>query len=71
MKKTLKVFGILLVLSGVVWALQGAGVFPYPANSFMVNQSKWITYGIITVIVGSGLYYFANRNEKNGPNPEK
>ena len=70
MKKTLKLFGILLTLSGIVWTLQGAGIFPYPANSFMVNQSKWITYGIITTFVGMVLFYIANRGGKNGPSSE-
>jgi hypothetical protein len=53
MKLFLMVAGILAVLSGLVWAAQGSGHFPYPASSFMINQARWITIGLGTTAVGA------------------
>lgn len=53
MRTALQVIGILAVLAGLVWAAQGSGIFPYPAASFMINQSRWITIGLATAAVGA------------------
>ncbi|MHA7970366.1 hypothetical protein [Rhizobium terricola] len=53
--------GLVLALIGLVWAGQGSGFFPYPASSFMINQSPWIAYGALTTIVGLGLVWTAQR----------
>lgn len=42
----------LVTLMGLIWMGQGSGYFPYPAESFMVNQSPWILYGAIVAVVG-------------------
>lgn len=42
----------LAILLGFIWMGQGSGVFPYPASSFMIDQSPWILYGAILAIVG-------------------
>jgi hypothetical protein len=44
--------GVLLVLAGAVWALQGAGILP---GSVMTGQSFWLVAGIVAVIIGIGL----------------
>ena len=49
----LVVFGVLVSLSGTVWALQGAG---YIRGSFMSNNPTWIWIGIITAFVGLGIF---------------
>src|SRR2546426_10971324 len=36
------VFGVLITLAGIVWALQGLGVIP---GSFMSNNPPWIWIG--------------------------
>ncbi|MBY5348900.1 hypothetical protein HFO96_16425 [Rhizobium leguminosarum] len=33
------VVGLLMILLGLIWIAQGSGYFPYPASSFMINQS--------------------------------
>ena len=46
------VFGILLALAGLVWALQGVGLI---LGSFMSNDPLWIWIGTGTVLVGMAL----------------
>ena len=45
MKTALLVVGILAVLVGLIWVGQGTGYFPYPAESFMINQMPWVYRG--------------------------
>jgi protein-S-isoprenylcysteine O-methyltransferase Ste14 len=52
------IVGIVLVLMGAVWILQGANVL---GGSFMSGQSQWLVIGIIVGIVGLGLLYWINR----------
>jgi len=46
------ILGIVAVVIGLVWVGQGTGYFPYPAESFMINQSPWILRGAILAIIG-------------------
>ena len=48
------VLGLIAILAGVVWILQGAGVLP---GSFMTGQRLWLIIGIIVAIVGVALTY--------------
>ncbi len=61
MKLILQILGGLLVFSGLFWALQGAGVIMWPAESFMLAQDQWILYGLITAAVGGVLIWWARR----------
>jgi hypothetical protein len=49
MRNVLKTVGILLVIVGFVWFLQGVNVLP---GSFMTGQIRWAVYGGISVVVG-------------------
>ncbi|MDP3674208.1 MAG: hypothetical protein Q8R44_03815 [Novosphingobium sp.] len=61
MKPALQILGVALILSGGLWALQGAGIVMWPAESFMLAQGQWVLYGLITVAVGAALLWFARR----------
>lgn len=61
MKTVLNVVGVLLALVGPVWILQGVGILP---GSFMSSDPTWAVIGIVTVIIGAGLLYYANRRLK-------
>jgi uncharacterized membrane protein len=57
----LSFLGVLLVLAGALWALQGAGIVMWPASSFMLQQQSWVTYGIVTILIGIALIALARR----------
>lgn len=52
MKMLLQIIGIALLISGVLWALQGMGVLMWPPQSFMLAQREWALYGLITAALG-------------------
>ncbi|MDX1435621.1 MAG: hypothetical protein R3335_02340 [Anaerolineales bacterium] len=58
MKIILTVIGGLLILSGIVWFLQGINILP---GSFMTGQIQWAYAGVLAVFVGAGLVWFALR----------
>lgn len=56
-----QVFGVALVLSGGLWALQGLGLVMWPAESFMLAERQWALYGLITVVIGILLFRWGSR----------
>ncbi|MFN8413505.1 MAG: hypothetical protein U0Z26_14060 [Anaerolineales bacterium] len=58
LKTILKVLAVLLILSGVIWFLQGINVLP---GSFMTGDPQWAINGTITAVIGVGIFWFANR----------
>jgi len=61
-KIVLNIVGVLLILPGVIFFLQGINVLP---GSFMTGDPHWVINGGIMIIIGVGLLWFANRL-KNG-----
>ena len=55
------VLGILAILMGLLWIAQGTGIFPYPASSFMINQSPWILRGVLLAVAGTVILWAARR----------
>ena len=53
-----KIVGVLLVLTGIVWILQGINVLP---GSFMTGQMQWAVYGAIALVVGVALFVTGGR----------
>jgi hypothetical protein len=58
MRILLNVAGVLFVLMGGVWFLQGINVLP---GSFMTGQTKWAAYGGLLALAGIALLVAANR----------
>ncbi|MEA2763264.1 MAG: hypothetical protein QOD47_2548 [Gemmatimonadaceae bacterium] len=58
MRILLNVLGVLCLLMGCVWILQGVNILP---GSFMTGQTKWAIYGGIMVVIGVALLTSANR----------
>ncbi len=52
LRTSLLIIGFLAALLGLIWVGQGTGYFPYPASSFMINQSPWIWRGAILAFTG-------------------
>ena len=58
MNTVLAVAGVLLMLMGTVWFLQGVNVLP---GSFMSGQPRWAVNGGIALAVGLGLVIASRR----------
>lgn len=58
MRILMNVVGVLSLLSGGVWFLQGINILP---GSFMTGQTKWAVYGGLLCVAGIGLLFVANR----------
>ncbi len=62
MRIVLNIVGVLLVLIGSVWVLQGINVLP---GSFMSGQVRWAVRGGILVFAGIAGLLWANRKRKS------
>ena len=58
MRIALNILGVLCLLVGCIWILQGINILP---GSFMTGQTKWAIYGGFLAIAGIGLLIAANR----------
>ena len=58
MRILLNVLGVLCLLAGCVWVLQGINILP---GSFMTGQTKWAIYGAVLAVIGIALLTSANR----------
>jgi hypothetical protein len=58
MRIAVRILGVLCLLLGCVWILQGINILP---GSFMTGQTKWAVYGALLAVVGIGLLISANR----------
>lgn len=57
MKWIADVIGVLLILVGIFWALQGTNTVPYGA---MAGRSRWTVIGLLLGVVGVGVLLFVN-----------
>ncbi len=60
MKTAVSVIGILLIVAGVVWVLQGVNILP---GSFMTGQIQWAYNGAAAIVIGLALVWFARRRK--------
>ena len=61
MKIVLNIVGVLLVLVGSIWFLQGVNVLP---GSFMTGQTRWAVRGGLAVVAGIVLLLWAKRKRQ-------
>lgn len=61
MHRALAILGLLLIAAGGLWALQGAGIVLWPAESFMLRRQAWVIYGAATALAGALLLALARR----------
>jgi uncharacterized integral membrane protein len=62
MKWILWIVGVVLVLMGAVWFLQGINVIPV---GFMAGQPQYVILGLIIAAVGVALIILANRRSRS------
>lgn len=56
MKWFLNVLGILLVLIGLVWILQGVNIL---GGSYMSGRIQYSGLGIVVAVIGAGLLFWS------------
>ena len=64
MRRLLRLAGVLLVVMGTIWTLQGLDVVrgvPLLSESFMMGQTTWVVLGGIAAAAGAGLLLYARR----------
>jgi LPXTG-motif cell wall-anchored protein len=66
MKLVLTIVGVILILMGGVWILQGFNILPV---GFMAGQMQYALLGAIVVVAGVGLLAFSRRRRKAMPAP--
>lgn len=60
MKIFVNIIGILLILTGGTFFLQGINVLP---GSYMTGDPQWAINGGIMIVVAIGLMFWANRRK--------
>lgn len=60
-RRGLRIIGLVVALLGLVWIGQGTGLFPYPASSFMINQTPWIWRGAMLLVFGLVVLWASRR----------
>ena len=63
MKRAWNVIGVVLILAGSVFALQGLNVL---LGSFMSGRTEWLYIGAVMVVVGAGVLVVGNRGTRAG-----
>ncbi len=60
MKIFWNIVGVILILTGGIWFLQGVSILP---GSIMTGQTQWAIYGGIAILAGVGLLLYVNRRQ--------
>jgi hypothetical protein len=64
MRVVSSLLGLLLVLMGSVWAMQGLNVGPQAIlRGFMVSDLHWVFYGAIAIVVGVAQIVWSNTRQ--------
>ncbi|HTG38579.1 hypothetical protein [Sphingomonas sp.] len=61
LRSILSLLGLAVALLGIFWMLQGLGIIAWPASSFMVGDSVWVTVGSAVSVVGLFLILLGRR----------
>jgi hypothetical protein len=61
MRTPLMLIGFIVLAAGLVFMGQGADYIRWPAESFMISQSRWIYYGGGIALVGIVIVLIARR----------
>jgi len=61
-----RIAGVILVLFGAIWFLQGVNILP---GSFMTGQIRWAVYGGMAMAAGVALLLIAKRRKPTSTAP--
>jgi hypothetical protein len=62
MKIVLNIIGIVLILAGSTFFLQGINILP---GSYMTGDPQWAVNGSVMIVAAIGLMLWANRRKKS------
>nr|WP_187288653.1 hypothetical protein [Acidithiobacillus caldus] len=55
LRALLLLLGLFLIFAGLLFFLQGSGMFPYPRSSFMINKTDWEIRGAPILALGAAV----------------
>ena len=61
LKRAMTILGVLLIVFGIFFALQGADIIHWPLESTMLGRGIWIRNGLIIAALGAILMAGARR----------
>jgi ABC-type antimicrobial peptide transport system permease subunit len=64
LRAVLLAVGVLLVLAGGFWMLQGLGIVMWPAESFMLANRQWAINGAVAMVIGLIIAWLARRRQR-------
>ena len=58
------IIGLLMILMGGIWILQGLNMAPAPVDrGFMIGDPQWTAYGTILALVGIAQVIWSNMRQ--------
>ena len=60
-KELAAIIGVAAILMGGLWALQGLDIVRWPSSSFMLGDTTWTRNGVVLIVVGVVLVWFARK----------
>jgi len=64
LKGLMAIAGIVAMMMGALFLLQGLGIVRWPSDSFMVGDRDWVLYGAMIALAGGLTVSLANRNPR-------
>jgi hypothetical protein len=61
MRIILAIIGVVLLLNGLLFLGQGAGIIDWPATSLMIDQRPWVIRGALIALAGAVLLWLSRR----------
>jgi len=55
------IFGLLAILFGLLFTLQGLGIVHWPRSSFMLDDRSWAVRGAIMIAGGALMAWYGRR----------
>jgi hypothetical protein len=60
----MRAIGLMMLLMGLLWVGQGAGLIHWPESSFMIDQRPWIWRGGLLAAIGVVVMLIASRRRR-------
>ena len=61
LRSALMLVGAVLMIMGMFFTLQGAGIIMWPADSFMLAEKSWVSKGLMIALAGAAVILIGRR----------